>query len=140
MRPPMHDHIPASTRRVLEHSTFHVGATPYYYLKAGRIGDPTRHRMVCRDPDETTVVTDEAGLDDVEVLERNRDRWRWIEIDCANPFYCVGFLATITDALCRAGIDVLVISSYSRDHALVPEADVAGAAAVLGRLGLKPRR
>lgn len=91
--------------------------------------------MITRDDKETTVVTLEGNLADVEVLERNRDRWLLLTIDCANPFYCVGFIAKFASVLSAAGVDILVVSTFSRDWVLVKEEDGQRASRLLTGIG-----
>ena len=91
--------------------------------------------MITRDELEVTVVTKEENLADVDVIERNRDRWALVAIDCANPFYCVGFIARMSAALSSAGLDILAVSTFSRDCVFVKEGDEETAAAVLRGVG-----
>jgi hypothetical protein len=127
--------IPESTKQVLQRSTFRLAGV-YVYVRAGEVRHPEQHLMVTRDELETTVVTEVEHLRHVEVLERNADRWQLITVDCANPFYCVGFLATIAAELSGAGIDILAVSTFSRDWVLVKEEDGERAAALLEGIGL----
>lgn len=91
--------------------------------------------MIARDEKETTVVTTPELLDDVDVIEVNRDRWLLLSIDCAHPFYCVGFIAKMSTQLSDAGLDILVVSTFTRDWVFVKEEDGARAAAVLRDAG-----
>lgn len=93
--------------------------------------------MITRDARETTVVTTEELLDDLDVLAMNPDRWLLLAIDCANPFYCVGFIAKISAALSGAGMDILVVSTFSCDWVLVKEEDGDRAADLLRSLGFR---
>jgi len=93
--------------------------------------------MIARDVREMTVVTTEDQLGDVDVIEMNADRWLLLAIDCANPFYCVGFIAKISAALSGAGLDILVISTFSCDWVFVKEDDGDRAAGVLRGLGFR---
>ena len=127
--------IPESTQHVLEQSSFRLAGV-YVYVRAGEVRHPEQHLMVTRDELETTVVTEVEHLRHVEVLERNADRWQLITIDVANPFYCVGFLARISGVLSGAGIDILAVSTFSRDWILVKEEDGPRAAALLEGVGL----
>ena len=83
---------------MIEDSTFRFAGT-YRFVSARAVGHPEQHLMITRDAYETTVVTTEELLGDVEVLDINADRWLLLAIDCANPFYCVGFIAKISAAL-----------------------------------------
>ena len=127
--------IPESTQQVLEHSSFRLAGV-YVYVRAGEVRHPEQHLMVTRDELETTVVTEVEHLRHVEVLERNADRWQLLAIDISNPFYCVGFLARISGVLSGAGIDILAVSTFSRDWILVKEEDGPRAAALLEGIGL----
>ncbi|HEX5756892.1 MAG TPA: hypothetical protein VFY12_11145, partial [Arenimonas sp.] len=88
--------IPESTRAIIAASRVHLLPEVYRYASASAVRHPERHRMVHRDAHETTVVTTEEGLLDLDVVELNQDRWRLFDIACANPFYCVGFINAIT--------------------------------------------
>src|SRR6187399_311380 len=96
---------------------FRVGGR-YVYVRAGEVRHPELHLMVTRDELETTVVTTEELLVHVEVLERNRETWVLLVFDPPVPFYCVGFLARISAALAAGNIDILMVSTFSRDWVL----------------------
>jgi hypothetical protein len=119
---------------MIQRSTFRLGGT-YVYVRAGEVRNPARHLMVTRDELETTVVTTEEQLGDVEVLERNRDRWLLVTVSPVTPFYCVGFIAKIASVLSGAGIDILVVSTFSRDWVLVKEGDGPKTVALLEEIG-----
>ena len=121
---------------MIHDSTFRRAGT-YLYIRARSVRTPELHLMLTRDERELTVVTAEEHLGDVDVIEVNKDRWTLLTIDCANPFYCVGFIAKISETLSGAGIDILVVSTYSRDWVLVKEADAARAAELLRGLGFR---
>ena len=129
--------IPASTLRVIADSRFRVEPEPFVYVHARAIGHPELHHMVLRDELETTVVTTEEHVGDVEVLARNPDRWVQLTVDCAHPFYCVGFLAAVTAILAARGIDVLLASAFTRDLVLVKEEHAAAARRALLELGFQ---
>lgn len=129
--------IPATTRRVIADSRFRIEPEPFVYVSARSVRTPELHHMVIRDELEITVVTTPAHLADVEVVERNPDRWVQLTIDCANPFYCVGFLAAVTSVFAAHGIDVLVASAFTRDLILVKEGDAAAARQVLLEVGFQ---
>ena len=93
--------------------------------------------MVTRDEREITVVTKEENLEDLEIVEVNADRWLLLAIDCANPFYCVGFIARMSATLSGAGMDILVVSTFSCDWVFVKEEDGARAADLLRAAGFR---
>ena len=93
--------------------------------------------MVAREEDEITVVTKEENLAGLDVLDLNADGWLLLAIDCANPFYCVGFIAKVSAVLSGAGFDILVISTFSRDLVFVKEDDGSRAAELLRQIGFR---
>jgi hypothetical protein len=119
--------IPESTEAVIRDSTFRFEDGSFVYVRARGVVAPEGHLMVVTDDRETTVVTRPERLDTLDVLETNPDRWVLCTIDCAHPFYCVGFIATISAHLCERGIDVLVVSTFSRDLVFVKESERARA-------------
>ena len=126
--------IPASTEDIINRSTFRRAGT-FRYASVRGAGDVSKHLMITRDEKELTVVTAEENLRELDVIEVNKDRWLLLTIDCANPFYCVGFLAKISTALSGAGIDILVVSTFSRDWVMVKEEDGDRAAELLREAG-----
>ena len=116
-------------------STFHFGGT-YRWARVSAIRHPEKHLMISRDEKETTVVT--QHLEDLDVLELNPDRWTLISIDCSQPFYCVGFIARISSMISAAGLDLLVLSTFTRDWVFVKEAEASCAAEVLRAAGFVP--
>ena len=128
--------IPESTQQVIIDSTFRFPGT-YRYVSARTVADPEKHLMVTRDEKEITIVTKEENLAGIDTVAINPDRWLLLAIDCANPFYCVGFLAKISAGLSGAGLDILVISTFSCDWVLVKEEDGPRAAAVLRSMGFQ---
>ena len=93
--------------------------------------------MIARDDKEITVVTND--LDDVDIIAINPDHWLFISIDCAQPFYCVGFIAKLSTMLSAAGLDILVLSTFSRDWVFVKVDDGERAAEVLREAGFAER-
>lgn len=125
-------------QQVIAGSTFHLAGT-YLWVSARAVRNHEKHLMVTRDAKETTVVTLPEHLGDVDAIEINRDRWTLLDVACANPFYCAGFLATIANLLSGAGIDILVISTYSSDWTFVKEEDAQRAAELLRGAGFVQR-
>lgn len=100
------------------------------------VGDPFSALVV--DKDEVTLILD------VEAYEEYKKRlhghqaemrlWRLITFDMELESDLLGFMATISKALADAGISILPIAAYSRDHILVPAERISDALAALNTL------
>jgi len=128
--------IPESTEQVISDSTFHFAGT-FRWTSARSVRTPEKHLMISRDEKEITVVTND--LDDVDVIAINPDRWLLVSIDCSQPFYCVGFIAKLSTMLSAAGLDILVLSTFTRDWVFVKVEDGERAAEVLRKAGFAER-
>lgn len=89
------------------------------------------------DKDEITVVTKEENIGDLELVEKNKNYWKLIETDPVIPFYVVGYLAALSNAIAQKGINVLIVSTYSKDYLLVIEETLDKAIEALIGLGMK---
>ncbi|WP_284014758.1 ACT domain-containing protein [Halobaculum litoreum] len=87
-----------------------------------------------RDDTETTVVVDEAGGVPEAATDVSRG-WRRLTFEMELPFELVGFLAVVAGELADAGVSIFALSSYSTDHVLVDDGDVAAARRRLEALG-----
>ncbi len=132
--------IPQSTQNVINGSDFYLEAEVFYFVDALHVKTPELHRLICRDDKEITVVTNAAGLPDLTIKSQNKEQWRLLVINCANPFYCVGFLQSISSAMTVAGIDILLVSSFSRDYVFVAAAYVEQAIQILQQIGFVKRQ
>lgn len=126
--------VPATTEDVIARSTFRFDGV-YVWASVREVGDASRHLMVTRDAKETTVVTAPENLESLDTIAVNPDRWLLLAIDCANPFYCVGFIAKVATRLSGGGIDILVVSTFSCDWVFVKEDDAPRAADLLREAG-----
>jgi hypothetical protein len=126
----------SSLEDIVAHSSFSFAGT-YAWASAGAVRHPEKHLVVTRDEMETTVVTLPENLGDVDVVELNPDRWLLLAVDCANPFYCAGFIARMSVPLSAAGIDILVVSTFTRDWVFVKEEEGGRAAALLVGAGFR---
>ncbi len=90
------------------------------------------------DSDEITLITSselfELATHRFSRIERGGVVYRLITLDVVFSLEVVGVLARITPALADAGIPILAISAFSRDHLLVPEAQAESALRVLEAL------
>jgi hypothetical protein len=86
------------------------------------------------DKKEITVIMDQSKYDERNIIEIERD-WKLLTFDMVLPFGLVGFLAQVSRALAEESISIFAVSSYSTDHILVKEKDLARARKKLESLG-----
>lgn len=104
---------------VISKSSFQIQPGNYVYAKVGSVANDHYHFLVTKDADEITVVTKAENLAQLALLERNKDDYRLISLNVSVPFYSVGFLATVSDAFANEGMNILIVSTYSKDYLLV---------------------
>ena len=124
-------------RAVIQKSTLQVQNGIYVYAKVAKKPKENKHFMVSQDKDEITVVTREENLVDLDLIERNKENYKLIALDISVPFYAVGFLAAVSSAIANAGMNILIVSTYSKDYIMVREKHLNKAKEVLKKLGFK---
>lgn len=126
-------------KRIIETSTFEVIPGNFIYAKVSTAPSIDNHFLVSKDKDEVTVVTKEENLNELNLIERNRNYWSLMALNVSAPFVAIGFLATVSNAIASQGMSVLIVSTYSKDYILV-KADLAHKAKeALLNLGFKEK-
>lgn len=91
--------------------------------------------MIFNDKFETTLLLDEIDFETIRyaIREAKTERnFRLLTFEIVLDFTVVGFLAEISRILAEADISIVAVSSFSRDHFLVKQDDLAKALKVLG--------
>ena len=119
---------------VIRSSEVVVRCGRYAYLKMRRQMAITNHFMIARDEDEITVVTEESYVPQTSFEEQVK--WfKLIEIRVSQPFAAKGFISCITQAIADRELNVLVVSTFSKDYFLVREESIDAAMSALRDLG-----
>jgi len=126
-------------KKIINHSNFEAHDENYVYAKVSSI-PKTDHFMVTCDKDEITVVTTEDRIKELDLLERNKDNWKLIALNVSIPFYSVGFLATVSAAIAKKKMNVLIVSTYSKDYIMVKAENVELARKALLSLGFSEKQ
>ena len=92
----------------------------YVYVKTNELEKPDIHFMVSKDKDEITVITKKENLEKLKVLEIVGN-YKLIEFKPAVPFQTVGFLAKIAEVIASQGMNILIISTFSKDYIMLKE-------------------
>ena len=119
---------------VLNNSTYCVSRGLYSVAKVDQSFSCKGCFLVTCDELETTAIFEQSQFHD-GIIEEKRN-YVLIGINVAIPFYAPGFIATISAALAKEGISILVVSTYSRDYFLVSNQDLHLTKRVLNQLGL----
>lgn len=91
--------------------------------------------MIFRDKFEVTLLLDEIDYATVRHAVRDskvQGGFRLLTFDIVMDFNVVGFLAEVTRILAGAGVSVVALSAFSRDHILVSQNDLPAALKALG--------
>lgn len=86
--------------------------------------------ILFKDKWEVTLVLDEIDFGTVRHAIRDakvEKNFRLLSFDAELPFDVVGYMAQIASILAEAEIPILPISSFSRDHVLISQNDLAKA-------------
>ena len=90
--------------------------------------------MIFKDRREVTLLLDETDFETMRVglREARVERgFRLLTFDIELDFSIVGFLAFVSNKLAEAGISIVALSAFSRDHLLIKQADLANSLKVL---------
>jgi len=97
-----------------------VMKSTYVYVKTDIMEKPDIHFMVSKDKDEITVITQKENIKNLKVLELVGD-YKLIEFKPAVPFQTVGFLAKIAEVIANQGMNILIVSTFSKDYIMIKE-------------------
>ena len=124
-------------KKIIEASSFVLHEGRYIYAKVKTAPPIDDHFMVSKDQDEITVVTKEENLEKLDLIEKNKEFYSLIELKVSIPFYCVGFLAEVANILSGKDMNILLISTYSKDYVMVYSENLEKAQRALLDLGFK---
>lgn len=124
---------------IIRQSTFEVQDGIFIYTKVKSLSESENHFMVSQDKDEITVVTLEENLKDLDLIERNKESYNLIALNVSIPFYAVGFLATVSNAIAKRGMNLLIVSTYSKDYILIKKEKLESARRALIDLGFQEK-
>jgi len=118
---------------VIKTSTVIVHKERYAYLKSN-VAPQAPCFMVSKDKDEVTVVCDELSMQNIPHTEAVK--WfKLLEIKVSQPFVAKGFLAKVSKTVADEDLNILIISTFSKDYALVREETHIKAVEALQRAG-----
>jgi hypothetical protein len=125
-------------KKIIQGSTFKVIDGDFAYVKVASIPSG-RYFMVTTDNDEITVITETSRLSELNILERNKDIYGLIALNVSVPFYSVGFLAAVSNAVAESGMNILIVSTYSKDYILIRKDKLYECRKILFTLGFQEK-
>jgi hypothetical protein len=105
----------------------------YAYLK-GKDKELKNHFLLAQDKDEITIVTEEANIKNTK-YEKDVKWFKLFEFKVAIPFLSPGFLAKIAQTVADKKLNILIVSTFSKDYALIREEDKTIAMNALRKIG-----
>jgi uncharacterized protein len=93
----------------------------YAYLKS-KEKNIKNHFLICQDKDEITIITEEKNIINTK-FEKSVKWFKLFEFKVSKPFLATGFLAKITKTIADKKINILIISTFSKDYCLIKEKD-----------------
>ncbi len=126
--------------KVIADSWFVVESGTYVYTSVQQVQHAQEHLLISRDEDEVTVVTKLENLPLLGEYQRNPEDWKLLNIKCGQPFYCVGFLASIASEFARNNIDITMTSTYTRDYIMVQVEHLDASVHLLRSIGFEQRQ
>jgi hypothetical protein len=91
--------------------------------------------MIFSDNYEVTLLLDEVDFGTIRHAVRDAKTeggFRLLTFDTVMDFTVVGFLAEVSRILAEAGVSIVALPAFSRDHLLVKQSDLANALKALG--------
>ncbi|MDD5145663.1 MAG: ACT domain-containing protein [Candidatus Pacebacteria bacterium] len=127
-------------QEIIENSSFTIEEGKFIYAKVKRAPHMDCHFTVAKDSDEITVITKKENLNKLDLIEKNKDFYRLIALNVSVPFYSVGFLSAVSDAVAKEGMNILIVSTYSKDYIMVKDDCLEKVRLVLLSLGFKRKK
>ena len=123
--------------KIIKQSSFKIEEGSFVYAKVAEAPNIENHFFISKDKDEITVVTEEKNLKELNLIEKNKEFYRLIALNVSVPFYAIGFLAIVSQSIAKENMNILIVSTYSKDYILVKDDRVEDAKSVLLKLGFK---
>src|SRR3989338_3721919 len=89
-----------------------------------------------QDDKEITVIVDLKKVKKKDVIQRENN-WKVLTLDIVFPMNVCCVTAKIADCLAKAGVTIMPIAAYSRDHFLIKKPDVQKVIVALKGIGIK---
>lgn len=123
----------------IKNSKIRIWSDNYFYLQIQKNWSDNNvnigsHFLVSSDSDEVTIVTKESNVPDTK-YDNKVWPFKVFEIVVSKPFLVKWFLAKISNTIAKANINILIVSTFSKDYVLVKSEDAEHAKKELQAIG-----
>ena len=125
-------------QETIEQSPFVLHPLRYAVLQVAECPNPQPHFLVTHETEEISVITTEDKLEMLAPQILEQQLWfRLLEFKMSTPFETPGFLATIASKLASHQLNILLVSTFSKDWLLLREDDLKAGLSSLHELGFQ---
>ena len=130
--------ISPALRQTINSSPFVLHPQRYTVLQVQECSNPQPHFLVTHEAEEVTVITTEEQRTLLQSEILHEQAWfQLIEFKMATPFETPGFLAAIASQLASRHLNILLVSTFSKDWLLLKEEDLKAGLSSLHELGFQ---
>ena len=135
---PLMNEISPALRQTINSSPFVLHPQRYTVLQVQECSNPQPHFLVTHEAEEVTVITTEKQRALLQSGILQEQAWfQLIEFKMATPFETPGFLAAIASQLASRHLNILLVSTFSKDWLLLKEEDLKAGLSSLHELGFQ---
>ena len=125
-------------QETIKQSPFVLYPLRYAVLQVAECPNPQRHFLVTHEAEEISVITTEDKLEMLTPQILKQQYWfRLLEFKMSTPFETPGFLAVIASKLASRQLNILLVSTFSKDWLLLREEDLETGLSSLQELGFQ---
>ena len=125
-------------QETIEQSPFVLHPLRYAVLQVAECPNPQPHFLVTHETEEISVITTEDKLEMLAPQILEQQLWfRLLEFKMSTPFETPGFLAAIASKLASHQLNILLVSTFSKDWLLLREDDLKAGLSSLHELGFQ---
>ena len=135
---PLINEISPALRQTINSSPFVLHPQRYTVLQVQECPNPQPHFLVAHEAEEVSVITTEDKLHILTSQILKQQRWFCLlEFKMSTPFETPGFLAVIASKLASRQLNILLVSTFSKDWLLLREEDLETGLNSLHELGFQ---
>ena len=125
-------------QETIKQSPFVLYPLRYAVLQVAECPNPQPHFLVTHEAEEISVITTEDKLEMlIPQISKQQCWFRLLEFKMSTPFETPGFLAVIASKLASRQLNILLVSTFSKDWLLLREEDLETGLSSLQELGFQ---